>query len=113
MAISQELRKLSRRKLRYILFRIQNGNPVDGSDDIKTFFEFQDRFDGWHNFTNTWDVGKEGEWPEGHWVAVGTKKSAKDSWDEKMLELVRDFPSPVLMGEPLSEVPVDGPPAEK
>jgi len=93
MAIPMELRELSRRKLRYRLYRIQNGNPVDKDDGIKQFFEGQEEFDGWHNFAVTWDVGKEGEFPKGHWVSVSREKSMMEEWQEVVQDLVQDFPT--------------------
>jgi hypothetical protein len=92
MAVKLDVRELNRRKLRYRLFRIQNGIPVDSEDGLQGYFETQAAFDGWHNFNRTWDVGVEGKWPNGHWQTVPLTKSAEERWNEKLLELAQDWP---------------------
>lgn len=92
MAIKLAVRKFSRRELRYRLFRIQNDIPVDPEDGLQEYFESQEEFDGWHNFTKTWDVKKEDKWPKGHWEAQPLRKSAEASWNAKLLTLAEDFP---------------------
>jgi hypothetical protein len=92
MAVKLDVRELNRRKLRYRLFRIQNGIPVDSEDGLQGYFETQPEFDGWHNFNKTWDVGLEGKWPNGHFSAVALKKSYEERWNEKLLELAQDWP---------------------
>ena len=91
MAVSQEIRTLNRSGVRYRLYRIKNNIEMDTEDGIRTFFEGQDEFDGWHNFTVTWDVGTEGEWPNGHWVAVKRRKSMEQEWNEVLARVVSDF----------------------
>ncbi len=92
MAIPLELRNISRRELRYRLYRLKNQNQVDIEDGIATFFEGQAEFDGWHNFGETWDVGLEGSFPNGHWVAVKRKKSVMQEWEEVVSKHVQEFP---------------------
>ena len=92
MAVKLDIRELDRRKLRYRLFRIQNGIPVDLEDGLQGYFEGQRHFDGWHNFNKTWDVGAESNWPNGHFLAIPLKKSYEESWNEKLLELAQDWP---------------------
>lgn len=98
MAVPLKLRELPRRKLRYRLFRIQNGIPLDDSNEIQSYFEGQPAFDGWHNFTVTWDVGHQGKWPNGHWKAAKLRVSAEESWNETLLEYAQDWPLPDLPG---------------
>lgn len=92
MAVNLETRALGRRKIRYMLFRIQNEIPVDREDGLREYFEGQLHFDGWHNFNKTWDVGTESTWPNGHFLAVPLKRSAEDKWNDKLLELAQDWP---------------------
>ena len=92
MAVDLEVRKLKRRKLRYRLSRISNDIPIDDADGIREFFEGQPKFDGWHNFTKTWDVGNEGAWPNGHWKAITLKQSAEEAWNERLLEVAPEYP---------------------
>ena len=91
MAVDKELRTLSRTKLRYRLYRIKNKNEVDPKDGIREYFEGQDEFDGWHNFARTWDVGREGPWPNGHWLAVKRLKSMEQEWNEVLARVAQDF----------------------
>lgn len=67
--LTEDAKKLSRREVRYRLFRIMNGNPVDVEDGIKKHYEAEDCFQGWQNFAISWDIGREEEDPEGHWSA--------------------------------------------
>lgn len=92
MAVNLETRELNRRHLRYRLFRIQNDIPVDPEDGLQGYFEGQRYFDGWHNFNKTWDVGAEGKWPNGHFLAVSLQKSAEDTWNDTLLGLAQDWP---------------------
>lgn len=94
MPVETDLRDLSRRKVRYLLFRIQNGNPVSEDDGVKGHFESQDEFDGWHNFSKTWDVGAQGAWPEGHWVARPRKRSVWTEWQELLGDQAPAFGTP-------------------
>ncbi len=68
---------LERRALRYRLYRIKNGNPVESGDNIKEFFEVQDGFDGWENFTFTWDVLKI----HGNWAIVDRYRSVYECYE--------------------------------
>lgn len=86
-----DVRELGRRKVRYRLYRIKSEDPL-ADDGLKGHFESQPEFDGWHNFGVTWDTGKEGEWPDGHFVAVPLKESLEASWQKTLLGLVEDFP---------------------
>ena len=54
--ISTETRSMSPKKLRYRLYRIMNGSPVDPSDGVREYFEALNDFGGWENFAITWDV---------------------------------------------------------
>lgn len=99
MTIPIECRELPRRQLRYRLYRIQIQNPVDEEDGIREFFETQLEFDGWHNFAVTWDVGKEGTFPEGHWIAVKRKKSMLQEWEEVVSKHVQEFPVDTIYEE--------------
>lgn len=92
MPVKKNMRELGRRKLRYRLYRIKTGTPVDSSDGLKSHFESQDEFDGWHNFGITWDTGSEGVWPEGHFVAIPLKESLEQMWQKTVLGLTREFP---------------------
>ena len=92
MAVKLEVRELNRHYVRYRLFRIQNGIPVDPEDGIKEYFESQPDFDGWHNFNKTWDVGLQAKWPNGHWIVEKKAKSAEQAWNEKLNELAQDWP---------------------
>lgn len=93
MAVPIKYRGLSRREVRYRLYRIQSGKTVNNKDGLKQFFETQVHFDGWHNFGVTWDVGKEGVFPEGHWIAVKRKKSVLQEWEEIVAKHVQEFPT--------------------
>jgi len=91
--VKKDVRELGRRKVRYRLYRIQAGDLVDSKDGLKAHFESQDEFDGWHNFGVTWDTGDEGEWPEGHFLAVPLAESLEAQWQKTVLGLVKDFPT--------------------
>jgi hypothetical protein len=91
--VKKDVRELGRRKVRYRLYRIQSGDLVDSNDGLKAHFESQDEFDGWHNFGVTWDTGDEGEWPEGHFLAVPLEESLEAQWQKTVLGLVKDFPT--------------------
>lgn len=93
MPVKKDVRELGRRKVRYRLYRIQSGDLVDPKDGLKSHFESQDEFDGWHNFGVTWDTGGEGEWPDGHFVAVPLEESLEATWQRTLLGLVQDFPA--------------------
>lgn len=92
MPVKKDVRGLGRRKIKYRLYRIQQGDLVDPKDGLKAHFESQDEFDGWHNFSRTWDVGPEGEWPEGHFIAVHLKESLEATWQKTLLGLAQDPP---------------------
>ena len=92
MPVTSDARKLSRRKLRYRLYRIASGDPL-ASDGLKKHFESQDEFDGWHNFGVSWDTGPAGTWPEGHFVAQPLTESLEAQWQRTLLGLVREFPA--------------------
>lgn len=92
MPVDKEVRKLGRRQLRYRLYRIKTGSPVDPSDGLKSHYESQDEFDGWHNFGETWDTGPEGTWPDGHFIAVPLKESLETTWQRTLLGLAQDPP---------------------
>lgn len=91
MAIEKTLRGLSRSELRYRLYRIKNKIEIDPLDGVKEYFEGQDEFDGWHNFTKTWDVGEEAAWPNGHWLAIKRHKSMEQEWNEVLARVAQDF----------------------
>lgn len=91
MAVPKKIKTMNRSTLRYRLYRIKNKNEVDEKDGIRDFFESQDCFDGWHNFSKTWDVGEEGQWPHGHWLAVWREKSMEQEWNEILARVVQDF----------------------
>lgn len=107
MPVKKDARGLGRRKLRYRLYRIKTGAPVDPNDGLKQHFESQDEFDGWHNFGVTWDTGSSGEWPEGHFTAVPLAESLEATWQRTLLGLAQDPPGfeddePVEEGEEAS-----------
>lgn len=91
MPVAKDTRELGRRAVRYRLYRIKAGDPL-ATDGLKAHLESQDEFDGWHNFGVTWDVGDEGPWPEGHFVAVHLSESLEAQWQRKLLGLVRELP---------------------
>lgn len=92
MPIAKTARNLTRRQLRYRLYRIQSDDPVEKKDGLKAHFESQDEFDGWHNFGKTWDTGPEGKFPEGHYVAQPLHESLEAAWQRRVLLLAADFP---------------------
>lgn len=92
MAVPKKYRNLSRREVRYRLYRIQSGKIVNAQDGIKKFFESQTHFDGWHNFAITWDVGEEDNFPEGHWLVIKRRKSVLQEWEEVVAQHVQEFP---------------------
>lgn len=92
MPVKKDVRELDRRKVRYRLYRIQSNKPLDAEDGLKSHFESQDEFDGWHNFGVTWDTGDEGDWPEGHFVAVPLVESLEATWQRTLLGLAQDPP---------------------
>lgn len=92
MPVKKDVRGLGRRKIKYRLYRIQAGSIVDSHDGLKAHFESQDEFDGWHNFGKTWDVGAEGGWPEGHFVAVPLEESLEQTWQKTLLGLAKNPP---------------------
>lgn len=102
--VDQDVRKLGRRKLRYRLYRIKTGVPIDPSDGLKEHYESQDEFDGWHNFGVTWDTGAAGEWPEGHFLAVPLAESLETTWQKTLLGLAQDPPG-FKNDEPIEDDP--------
>ena len=91
MPVDPDTRKLGRRKLRYRLYRIKTGTPLQ-DDGLKAHFESQPQFDGWHNFGVTWDTGASGTWPDGHFTAVPLRESLEAAWQKTLLGLVQDLP---------------------
>lgn len=103
MPVKKDARALGRSDVRYRLYRIANGNPMEPKDGLQKHFETQDEFDGWQNFSATWDVGPEGEWPDGHFVAVSRARSLAEEWQRTMLGLAQPFPG----AEPASDPEAD------
>lgn len=92
MPVDKDVRSFRRRDIRYRLYRIRSGDPV-ADDGLKSHFESQDDFDGWHNFAVTWDVGEEAEWPDGHFVVVRLRQSLQEKWQRTLLGLAEEPPS--------------------
>lgn len=94
MPVDMEVRDLSRKDVRYRLYRIKTdpSAQVDPDDGLKDHFESQPEFDGWHNFAVTWDVGAAAAWPDGHFVVVPLKESLETQWQKTLLGLAADPP---------------------
>ena len=60
MKASVELQKYldacDRSDLRYKLYRIKNGNMMEGDEELKKYIEKMPGFEGWHLFAERWDV---------------------------------------------------------
>ena len=54
--LTENIKSLTKKQVRYRLYRIANGNPVDADDGLKEYIEAQDYFGGWDNFASTWDI---------------------------------------------------------
>ena len=87
--VASEARKLrgkeltmraARKKVRYTLYRLKtevSGGPASGAtDDFREFYEVAEGFDGWRNFSVTWDVAIDD--PE---RVVSRTISQADEWE--------------------------------
>jgi len=81
---NMEIRKI-RKNVRYLLYRLQtevksegtNLAPEKANNQFKQKFTSQELFDGWKNFSITWDVALSDPFR-----IVHRTKSLKEEWDE-------------------------------
>lgn len=93
------MEELTRKQVRYICFRLQTekvggakASPTDSAvmsyvEEIKAHMESQIGFDGWENFTVTWDVGEKA-----YFVVRLLKRSAESVWNDVLEKEARDLP---------------------
>ncbi len=87
-----KLEELSRRQVRYWLFRFrtekEGGAKATGAPrGLRKRFEGQPEFDGWAKFGMTWDVA-EGD----YFKAVPRKYTIHEEWNATLRRLVIDLP---------------------
>lgn len=81
--------KLTRRQIRYICFRIQNGNEdgLEFANEVKEHMESQENFGGWEKFAQTWDVDEKA-----YLVAVNRTLSIQTEWKKVVEKEAKELP---------------------
>ncbi len=66
MKIPEILKVVTRKKIRYAMFRLRDNNLSDLSEDhravlkaVQLYYPEQEGFDSWTNFNKTWDIGTD------------------------------------------------------
>lgn len=84
-------KELTRRQIRYLLFRLRTQEiggakaPTKLPRGFKKSFTEQPKFRGWASFGVTWDVAEK---PDSPWTIVFRDKSLEQEWNEVLIEKV-------------------------
>ncbi|GAH00147.1 unnamed protein product [marine sediment metagenome] len=88
MLTKAEVLSLSRREVRYHLYRIrtyEEGGSSHKANALKEYYERQKGFTNWSGFARTWDVGDEG-----HHKIVEREFTEEQEWNSELSSLIGD-----------------------
>lgn len=88
MKLSELTKSLDRHRVRYILYSLKNGRTdMDGLkevQEIKEHLSTQEHFQGWEQFSITWDVS-----PENPLKVIKRRFSVAQEWNSKLTRITK------------------------
>ena len=91
MLTKEDILQLSRREIRYQLYRIrtfEEGGSSHKAKDLKEFFENQKGFTCWSGFARQWDLDQEGK----HFRIIKRQFTEEQEWNYKLNSFAEELP---------------------
>lgn len=89
MLTKDDILGMTRREIRYHLYRIrtsEEGGVSHKAKALKEYYEGQEAFTDWSGFARTWDIGDDGH----HHEVVERQFTEEQEWNRELSSLVGD-----------------------